>query len=249
MPTPIESIARRGRWFQYGLRTALLVMFVSACGGAWISNHVSRCRREQDAIARLMTPRDGRSFAFLYASPFAAADVPGEMDVFFEGGPRWLTRWLGVDMFRVAISLNCYAAGNSFSYGADENGTIQISRTYPSGIQDSEMPLVARFRHLRHLSLEAQGITDEGLAFLAKLRDLRSLNLSQTAITDTGVVALAQLTGLKALDLSRTDVSDRSLSILARFHNLESLNLVLTRMTPDGVAKLRAAIPDCKIEF
>lgn len=72
---------------------------------------------------------------------------------------------------------------------------------------DAALPLLARFRHLRELSLEGAEVTDDGLSALCSLRGLRRLNLSGTGLTDGGLGHLKGLTSLEWIDLRRTKVT------------------------------------------
>ena len=67
-------------------------------------------------------------------------------------------------------------------------------------------------------------MTDAGLKELADLKNLTTLNLAGTQVTDAG---LKELTGLK--NLSELDLSG------------------VAKVTRDGVAELRKALPKCEI--
>ena len=58
---------------------------------------------------------------------------------------------------------------------------------------------------------------------------------------------LAKLTSLTRLALCGTDVSDQSVKDLSQLKKLDSLVLGRTRMTKDGMAVLKKALPGCTI--
>ncbi|HAB12366.1 MAG TPA: hypothetical protein DCE47_11830, partial [Planctomycetaceae bacterium] len=57
----------------------------------------------------------------------------------------------------------------------------------------------------------------------------------------------SELSRLIVLNLSETRVSDQGLSFLEGLKSLKQLRLDGTRVTSDGVAPLRLALPGCKI--
>ena len=73
------------------------------------------------------------------------------------------------------------------------------------------------------------------------------MSLSGTAVGDAGLVHLAKLPRLNVLNLSKTRISDAGLPALEELKTLRLLRLDGTRVTAEGVARLRRALPDCKI--
>jgi len=160
----------------------------------------------------------------LYSDPFEDSDDLGETEMFFAGGPSWLTNILGADIFRTVTLMQCNAPGNSFSYGADDDGNIFVDRTYKCGLAKEDLKSVGQLRYLRFLSLEANPVTDEGVVHLEKLSRLETLNLSNTAITDRSLNVLIKLPKLRDLDVSGTNIS------------------------ADGVKTLQKRLSDCEIK-
>lgn len=121
-------------------------------------------------------------------------------------------------------------------------------------------------RRLTHLELTGPGVTDETLTDIAALPALTYLNVSQSNITDEGLAELAKLPGLRAIDLSDTKISgkglarfsslprlwdlklrnvpldDGDLAALEQFPAIRVLNLRGSRVTDDGMERLRAAL-------
>jgi hypothetical protein len=89
---------------------------------------ISRCHQEDEAIARLAASSDGASIDVLFASPFAlpvmdlASGEPGTPEAFYRGGPKWLAKVLGVDIFRARVKFGCSPPGNTFTWDRDDNG-------------------------------------------------------------------------------------------------------------------------------
>jgi hypothetical protein len=100
--------------------------------------------------------------------------------------------------------------------------------------------------------LEAK-VTDAGLKELASLnKQLQSLDLEGAHVTDAGLKELAGLTGLKQLQSLNLgfcqNVTDAGLEHLAGLKQLQMLYLNSTGVTDRGVADLKKALPNLKIE-
>jgi len=111
--------------------------------------------------------------------------------------------------------------------GADYLSTVRaIEMLYAT---DADLACIARFAGLRRLDLErAIDLTDAGLGELVKLTDLRTLSLDDAdRITDVGLAQLERLTSLRRL----------------------VLGVRAGRVTPAAIARLRRALPRCKIEI
>jgi len=89
-------------------------------------------------------------------------------------------------------------------------------------------------------------ITDRSLEAMAGVPTLRHLDLCARGITDIGVRNLARLPNLQILWLSQTAITDASVDTLAGMGSLRELAVGGTRMTPEGKARLAAALPQCR---
>ena len=61
------------------------------------------------------------------------------------------------------------------------------------------------------------------------------------------VEAVAKLQQLTTLGLDNTQITDAGLKELAEVHKLKYLVLIKTKVTKEGVAELKKALPNCKI--
>jgi hypothetical protein len=57
----------------------------------------------------------------------------------------------------------------------------------------------------------------------------------------------AKLTQLEVLCLGETAVTDAAVEPLSKLTRLRSLDLTGTRVTPEGAARLKKALPECQI--
>ncbi len=123
---------------------------------------------------------------------------------------------------------------------------LNMSHTAFAGEQ---FAVLHELQRLNRLFLDGSQVTDAGLNHLAGHKSLTSveLRLSQR-ITDDGLKALAEIPGLTYLGLAGTKITDKGLQHLTGAKKLKSLRLHGTKVTPEGVALLRKALPNCVIE-
>ena len=74
-----------------------------------------------------------------------------------------------------------------------------------------------------------------------------AVTLRGERVGDLDIAKLTQLPKLQSLDLSGSQASDESVGILSRFPVLRKLDLTGTRVSADGIARLRAALPNAEI--
>ncbi|PQO36940.1 hypothetical protein C5Y96_07195 [Blastopirellula marina] len=89
--------------------------------------------------------------------------------------------------------------------------------------------------------------TDAAIDPVVKLTTLKILSLAKTDIGDEAVQKLPALTNLEVLFLLGTQVTDDSVEALSQMKSLKELYLQETAVTPEGLAQLRAALPETEI--
>ena len=67
-------------------------------------------------------------------------------------------------------------------------------------------------------------------------------------ITDADLEILRDFPGLQKLDLTGRPITDAAVPSISELANLRVLKMGGTRLTDDGVSRLRAALPSCVIE-
>ncbi len=120
----------------------------------------------------------------------------------------------------------------------------------------SELPLtnsalqhVSTLTTLQTLRIDGTDISDSGLRYLRVLTRLESLDLGRTSIGDAGLAYLAELPELRSLTCERTRVTDAGLPDIMKIRSLEYVNLALTHVSPEGIARLRAEMPDLEVAY
>ena len=108
---------------------------------------------------------------------------------------------------------------------------------------------LSQLEGLSDLSVVGTRIRGTQLAELAALADLKRLSLVRTPLlVDSQVAELAALTSLESLTLFGTDASDGSILSLAQLRGLRELDVSKSQLSPAGLQRLQAALPDCRIQ-
>lgn len=118
-----------------------------------------------------------------------------------------------------------------------------------AGVTDDALATAGGFNRLRHAVFSQARISDAGLAHLAGLPWLEVLVLRDTPVTGEGLAPLAACPTLRILDLSGTQIGDEQSAVLQQLPRLCRVDLTGTRMTAGGIEQLRAALPQCDIQW
>lgn len=108
--------------------------------------------------------------------------------------------------------------------------------------------LLAVCRNLRTLDLEASRLSGQAIAAIAGSKSLDGVILrNASGFEPDWITHLASMKGLTSLSLEGSPVTDADLPGLGALHFLRGLNVSGTRVTKEGVNKLKAALPECNI--
>lgn len=97
--------------------------------------------------------------------------------------------------------------------------------------------------------LRPPGARGASVLQLAQLPTLRFVEFSGNHISDANLHALRELPQLEGLFLDGTLVSDESIEVLSGLSTLRFLDVRRSRMSAEGVARLRKALPLCKVQW
>lgn len=129
-------------------------------------------------------------------------------------------------------------------------GLEELSLHGCKNITDACLVHVGRLQQLRSLDLAATKIGDSGLAHLRNLSNLERLELYHyLKITNAGLAHLAGMNKLTYLRLSFTKIGDRGLLHLEKLCVLKDIVLGRTKVTENGIARLRTALPGCNVSL
>jgi len=227
------------RWFQYSLRTLLVVMLLAAIACSWLAVRMQKARKHREAVAAVSSTggwisyggKDDSSGALVMSSA--------------PPGPAWLHRLLGEDFFGdVAYAFVSNDAG--MESAASFN---QLRFLCCKHVTDAGLECLNALPQLQVLDLQFGQVTDAGLEQLNGLNHLEALCLNGTrGVTDAGLRHVRELTQLQALLLAGTEVTDAGLEQVERLPQLRFVDLRQTGVTDAGVKKLQQALPNCVIE-
>lgn len=239
----VEERPTRRRWFQFSLRTFLLVTIFVGFGGAWVGMQLQQKRRHESVVDAIL--KAGGAVDFSDAGEILAwqewlfgsyAVKPVELT--FSRQPQG--HFFGT-IAAEPEKLSWEEGVNTASLLSQVEGMNLISLNLDlTEITDAELEHVKGFTSLKSLSLDNTQITDAGLTHLKGIFGLERLSLRNTKITDAGLTSLHGLNSLKSLDLSNSQVTDAGLLHLKRLHTLKYLCLENTHLTDHGLIHLKA---------
>lgn len=212
------------RWFQFRLRTLLVLMLLVCIGMGWLGVKMQKVRKQRAAIEAI--ERLGGSVHW------SSTDVPEE-----SAGQVWLRKLLGDDFFAYPedVEINNDAA---MEYPT-ELTHVTILQVFGSDITDAGLNHLQCLPQLEELWFADTRVTGNGLRHLKGLAQLNTLVFSGTPVTDAGLEHIKGLTQLESLDLKDTQVTDAGLANLRQLTDIEILCLKGTRITDAGFVHLR----------
>lgn len=173
-PQP-ESRRRRHRWYQYSLRTALVVMLLTGVGVSWFATKARQARRQREAVQAIV--KLGGSIQY---------------DLDLDG----MSRESNTDEPWLQTLPRSGALASRFQHllGKDSVGAV-VWAVIPKQTQvsDKHLKQLADLSQLRVLWIwNGADVSDAGLRHLKGLAKLRVLSLGGSGVTDEGVKKLQQ---------------------------------------------------------
>ena len=224
---------RKRRWFQFSLRTVLIVVTLLCIGPGGYVAHEQRKARKQKAAVEAIEKLGG------YVHYDKELPVRSAM----------LRQILGKHSYGKArlVGLRDIQVSDADLVHLAELKNLTDLWLDDTHVTDAGLVHLDGLRTLRFLSLDNTQVTDAGMVHLAELKNLEFLLLDFAQVTDAGLVHLAELKNLTLLSLRDTQVTDAGLVHLAGLKNLKKLSLFSTQVTDAGVAELQKALPGCNI--
>ena len=219
----------RLRWFQFSLRTAMIVVTLVAGLLAGWRVYNEPYRRQREVMAYILDLRGGYQ-----TEP---------------GGPSWLRGLFSEDSFPNIIEISLFGdrVSDASLVRLEGLANLQVLRLCHTQVSDVGLARLRGFTILRLLDLECTPVSDAGLAHLEGLANLKMLYLTDTKVSDAGLAHLKGLTNLQKIWLGHTRVSDAGLVHLNGLTNLQKIWLGHTRVSAAGAKKLQKALPKCHV--
>jgi hypothetical protein len=270
------SARTRRRWYQFSLRTMLIVLAVVAAPAAWVAKERRQSKYEEQIAEKLLSLG---AFDATLGGPYDLDDLHRRN----KPQGRWSNlaqRALGNRILSIGVKPLAFTDHSLMA------GLSNLQTLYLAGSQDTDLTPLVGLKKLKILSLDASAVTD--LSPLRELTGLRELMLDGTKVTDfTPLSSLRQLVGLRLYstgirdltpleDLSRLyhlnlrdtptddltplaglqnlrilDVSYTQLKDLTPLYDLTQLQKVDVQKTPvtqEQIEALQKALPKCRID-
>ncbi|MCH8043482.1 MAG: hypothetical protein IID44_07165 [Planctomycetes bacterium] len=181
------SDPHKRRWYQFSLKTLLVVMTLSCVGFSWFGVRLHRAQANRARVA-------------------AVRESVAEIEKL--GG--YVSRQNEERRPRTWLEEQFDDPGD-----ADDPAIIEFYDVYlVSRATDAGLMHVKEMKNLRHLNLRHTNCTESGLENLKGLSKLSNLDLHNTNVTDAGLEHLRGLTKLCLLVLSDTNVTDEGVQKL-----------------------------------
>jgi hypothetical protein len=205
--SPPEAPARKLRWFQFSLRSLLLLVLLVSLGMSWVAVKIERGRQQKEAVEEI--EKLGGLVAYDYQQVYRSVGP---------SGPVWLRNWLGKDLFATVVEVRFTSASGTDAELEHLKGMTQLQKLDLHGTQvtDAGLEHLEGMTKLQALWLHETKVSDAGLEYLKGMTQLQVLTLSGTKVTDAGLVHLEGLTQLEALLLIDTHVTHEGLKRLSR---------------------------------
>ncbi len=241
----VATLKPRRRWFQYSLRTLLLLVTALA---VWLGFYVHRANKQREAVAAIQ--RLGGWLRYDYQIVGGKFDPKAESPI-----PVWLLKALGEVFFHDVVEVNLVY--NDDGPRRLENANLSDESLYhlPNlpGVRalllrdaqatDEGLECVGQLKRLERLLVwDASEVSDFGIRYLRDLKNLRDLHISNSGITDDALRVIGTLYRLEHLSLQGNRFTDRGLKHLRKLSRLKSLSIGAgkTRVTDDGLVHLHA---------
>lgn len=231
-----QSEKPRRRWYQFRLRTLLILFTIAAVAMAFFSQKIRQQYREQAVIEWVQKMQGTASFEY--------GDYLDDYD--YDNSWQSWTHTQTFIMTGSALDLEEVGYWQRWT-GLWTPGPVkgvELGRQLPidsTKATITDISRLAQLPELEHLTLDNTDVHD--LTPLAELTALRLLRLQGTKVTD--LTPLANLDNLRILYLMDTPVED--LSPLHELSNLEVVILDRAPVTDEQVAALQKALPTCTI--
>lgn len=119
---------------------------------------------------------------------------------------------------------------------------IDISRS------NAELRVLPQFEDLRYVTISYTDLRRPGVVYLSQVVNLTTLDMTNcTHIHDDDFDPLSAASHLEVLVLRMTGITDASIPLLIGLRKLKRVDLSYTKVTAEGIARLRRERPELEI--
>jgi hypothetical protein len=227
----LAPLFRGRRWYQYGLRSLMILFLVVGIGMTWLVAIKRKAEKQKAAVDAIR--KEGGWVQYGYEIDASGNGVAKSMPP----EPAWLRDALGGDFFNNVVRVSIKSDAG-MKYLKDFND-LQYLDLRDAKATNAALNNLTGLVRLNSLDLNSTGVTDDNLEHLEESSQLRELNLGSTGITDDGLQHLKGLSHLQVLDLGETRVSDAGLEHLKALIQLQKLSLYKTKVSDAGLGHVK----------
>lgn len=221
------------RWYQFSLRTLLIVVTLFAVACSWFAVKWQQAKRQKEAVDALGIPP-----SVIYDYEYDPA-IHYRKDNAPELKPTWLVNLLGIDFFANVVSATAIDdADLQRLQSLPKLQYLELTPQKPGQFTEMAAQSLAEMKALRRISFGCHIVTgmidvgtsemiDEDFRILAGLRQITELDFGDGggAITDEGMKHLTGLSNLTTLNLRCTQITGLGLENLKDSEQLVGLYL------------------------
>ncbi len=150
------------RWFQFSLRTLLLIIFLASVGMSTLGVKMHRARKQRQIVAAILKLGGGVQYDYHdgICDPRKHPPVPA-----------WQLKVFGDDFFSDVVGVGFFRKAH---------------------LRDEDLARLENLAQLEFVMLERVPITDKALEHFKGLGNLRYLSLVGTQVTEEGIAQLAK---------------------------------------------------------
>jgi hypothetical protein len=246
--SPAESPKPRRRWFQFSLRTLLVVTVLFSFTAAWYGNNYLRIKRQREATSVCLShgcylsysePSKGEDIRE-YA-PFASAAIPAKpvhttnsriWEFMFgdDNGDQLKLITIDVDQDSKKVAIDSFKQFPNLKF-------IRLNGKLADGKLLRQ--IVNNVPRLEMLALYEGDFNAEDIQALRNLKNLRHLDLVSRSFDDDKIKHLSELENLTHLTFNITKITSKGMEQVALLEHLEFLEFAMAGKIDDtAISKL-----------
>src|SRR5438552_232347 len=161
-PDPTAAIKARRRWFQFSLKSLMVLVVVVSLPVAWLAHRLDQKRRERAVVEKLSDL--GQPMGWVYYA-HQLDEENRDLTDNEPPGPEWLRQLLGNDFFSDLVGVGIMSTGGDDTLDDGERRKL-----------DEVLESLGGLPWLRDLELQNLPLGDAGLNHLERLTSLTGLS-------------------------------------------------------------------------
>ncbi len=199
-PSKAEPPKRKRRWFQFSLRSLLIVALFCAVASNWAGMYLKQKWTKQEAANLIVS--EGGYVLYDYGSKGSP------------WGPSWLRKLLGENFFDEVTEVCLSNPSPDAMERVGQLSEVRFLHLFGAKVTDGELACLSNLKNLELLELIQTSVTGSGLDQLEGLTNLTRLDLDGNCVTDSGLKRIKAQTQLKSLFIDEVDVTGAGVGVI-----------------------------------